>query len=120
MAGINNVTLNGKIVSDVILRQTNNKKIDVTNFRLQHNSPRLKNPVYIDVEVWGKEAENLCASAQRNSFVIVYAELRRDVWSAEDGSPRSKLKLTATKVVVDPGYVTHIVDQKPESTNMSF
>ncbi len=107
MTEINDVTLNGKIVSDVILRQTNNKKINVTNFRLQHIGPKLKNPVYIDVEVWGQEAENFCASAQRNSFVVVHAELRRDVWEAEDGSPRSKLKLTATKVVVE----------KPESVN---
>ncbi len=120
MSSINSVTLNGKIVSDFELRITNFKKIPVTNFRIQHNSPRLKHPVYVDVEVWGKEAENLCASAQRGSFVVVYAELRRDVWAADDGSPRSKLKLTASKVVVDPGYVADIQDKKPEQANLSF
>ena len=119
-ATINTVTLNGKVVSDLNLRKTNNKGISVTNFRIQHNGPKLKNPVYIDVEVWGTEAETLCAQAKRGSFVVVYAELRRDVWNADDGSPRSKLKLTASRVVVDEGYTREQGEKRPESTNISF
>lgn len=119
MANINNVVLNGRIVSDLELRYTNNKKIPVTNFRLQHSNPKLKYPVYIDVEVWGKEAENLVESGQRGSFVVVYAELRRDVWAADDGGNRSKLKLTAQNVIVDKGYVGRSND-KPEAANISF
>jgi len=117
---INTVTLNGKVVSDLNLRKTNNKGVSVTNFRIQHNAPRLKHPVYIDVEVWGAEAETLVAQAKRGSFVVVYAELRRDVWNAEDGSPRSKLKLTASRVVVDEGYIREEGEKRAESANIAF
>jgi len=99
---LNQVNIDGRICDDFVLRRTRNKDIPVINFRLQHNSPTLKTPVYIDVEVWGREAENLSQNGRRGSFVVVHAELRRDRWENEDGDVRSKLKLTANRVIIDP------------------
>ena len=98
---LNSVTISGRVVNDIQLNRTNKKGISVVNFRLMHNDRKLKHPVYIDVEVWGKEAENLAEKAVRGSYVVVHAQLRRDVWETEEGDPRSKLKLTANKVMVD-------------------
>lgn len=97
---LNQVNIDGRIVDDFELRKTKNKNLSVVNFRLLHNEPKLKTPVYIDVEVWGKEAENLAATAKRGTFVVVHAELRRDRWESDEGV-RSKLKLTANRVMVD-------------------
>jgi single-stranded DNA-binding protein len=118
---INQFTLSGKIVSGIELRKTNNKEIPVCNFRLMHNAPQLRNPVYVDVEVWGKEAENLAINAYKHSFVVIHGELRRDVWQAENGDPRSKLKLTASRVIIDD--TRKIVDEaikNDSQTNISF
>jgi single-strand DNA-binding protein len=111
---LNQVAIDGRIIDDFELRKTKNKGLSVVNFRLLHNSPKQKNPVYIDVEVWGKEAENLAANAGRGTFVVVHAELRRDRWDSEEGV-RSKLKLTANRVMVDPGKAS----EQAES-NLSF
>jgi single-strand DNA-binding protein len=111
---LNQVNIDGRIIDDFELRKTKNKGLSVVNFRLLHNSPRQKNPVYIDVEVWGKEAENLVAHAKRGTFVVVHAELRRDRWDSEEGV-RSKLKLTANRVMVDSGK-----SNEPADSSLSF
>ena len=97
---INRVELEGRVVSDLELRKTSNKGYSVINLRLAHNNPRSRTPVYIDVEVWGKTAEQLAETASRGSYVVVHGELRRDKWE-QDGSPRSKIKITASRVIVD-------------------
>ncbi len=112
---LNQVNIDGRIIDDFVLRKTKTKGLSVANFRLQHNAPKLKTPVYIDVEVWGKEAENLAENARRGSFVVVHAELRRDRWENEGGDVRSKLKLTANRVIIDPGKSV----EKTEA-NLSF
>ena len=99
MADLNNVTLSGRIVDDFSLRKTN-KGGSVLNFRLLHTAPRQRTPLYIDVEVWGKEAETLAENAKRGTNVVVHAEIRRDRWETDEGV-RSKIKLTAERVMVD-------------------
>ena len=119
---MNSTTIDGKVITDIELRKTNKKQIPVVNFRLVHNERRRENPVYVDVEVWGREAENLAENAGRGSYVVVYGELRRDVWEATNtgGEPetRSKLKITANRVVVgDSVSKSH---ERGEETHLSF
>lgn len=102
---INQIVIDGRIVSDIELRKTAKQNISVINMRLAHNNSKQKVPVYVDVEVWGKVAENLANNAKRGSSVVVHGELRRDKWETE-GEPRSKLKITATKVIVENSQPT--------------
>ncbi len=99
---INTVTLEGKVVSEIIVRKST-KGTSVTDFRLIHKAYKSKNPVFIDIEVWGDQADRLSSSAKRGSHIIVYGEIRRDVWT-KDGVEKSKLKLTANKVVVSAEF----------------
>lgn len=118
---LNQVNLGGKVVSEITLRTTNNKGIPVCNFRLSHNAPKLRNPVYIDVEVWGKEAEIFAEKASRHSLVVVYGEIRRDVWQTESGEPRSKLKITASRIVLDETHaITGDRARPSDDANVSF
>lgn len=96
---INNIALDGRLLEDLELRKTANKGISVVNLRLAHRSPKHKNPVYVDIEVWGKNAEELCSVAQKGTSVVVHGELRRDKWD-HNGDVRSKLKITADRVIV--------------------
>jgi single-stranded DNA-binding protein len=110
---INKVTLGARIVSEIILGKTKNKEIPVANFRVVHNSRRLPNPLFIDVEVWGGEAERIYKIAARGDYVVLDGELRRDCWETRErvdnatgaivemgGQPRSKIKITASRVII--------------------
>jgi single-strand DNA-binding protein len=96
---INNVTLGGKIVSDLILRKSKSG-MSVIDFRLMYKNKKAKNPLFIDVEAWGLEADRLSETAVKGVSVIVHGELRRDVWE-KDGEERSKIKITAEKVIIN-------------------
>src|SRR5690606_34480890 len=95
---LNQVTIEGTVSNDFEVRKTN-RNVPVVNFRLRHSKESLRYPLYIDVEVFAEEAEKFAKSAKRGSFVVVHAELRRDMWQNKDGENRSKIKLTASKIV---------------------
>jgi single-strand DNA-binding protein len=109
---INEITLSGKIVSDVSVRESK-KGYSVADFRLMHKNQKARNPVFVDIEVWQEEAKRVGESAVRGDSVVIYGDLRRDVWE-KDGNQRSKLKITANKVVVQEQ-----TDEKGES-DLSF
>ena len=95
---INQVSLGGKIVSDIELRKSKTG-LSVLDFRLMYKNSKAKSPLFIDIEIWGNEAENLSAKGKRGDFCICHGELRRDVWEKE-GQERSKIKITANKVFI--------------------
>ena len=109
---INSLTIEGKVVSDVSLRKSKTE-ISVVDFRLMHKTKKAKNPVFIDIEVWGGEAERFASYGSRGAYVIVYGEIRRDVWE-KDGQERSKIKITASKVIISEKL------KKTEETPESF
>lgn len=95
---INQVVLGGKIVSSVELRRSK-KGQSVCDFRFMHKHARAREPLFIDIEVWGNEAEKVAGNTQKGDLLVVHGELRRDVWE-KDGNTRSKVKITASKVVL--------------------
>ncbi|HNW92294.1 MAG TPA: single-stranded DNA-binding protein [bacterium] len=52
---------------------------------------------FIDVDVWGKSAENVAQFCKKGSGVFIEGSLRLDSWE-KDGEKRSKLKVTADRV----------------------
>jgi single-strand DNA-binding protein len=50
---------------------------------------------FIDVDVWGKQAEWLTESARKGSKVLVEGSLREDKWEDREGNKRSKIKIRA-------------------------
>ena len=95
---INDLKIEGKVVSEVQLRKSKTD-ISVVDFRLMHKNLRARNPVFVDIEVWGREAERTAEFIKRGYIILVYGELRQDVWE-KNGEPRSKLKITAQKVML--------------------
>ena len=98
---INQVSLGARIVSEINLRNTAKKGIAVADFRVIHRDRRLPHPLFIDVEVWGNEAKRIHENTKRGDTVVIVGELRRDVWTSKEGNEqRSKIKITANRVVV--------------------
>lgn len=95
---INTVSLGGKIVSNIELRKSKTG-ISVIDFRLMYRSAKTKHPLFIDIEAWGNEAEKIAGKGVRGDFIVCHGELRRDVWEKE-GEERSKIKITANRVMI--------------------
>jgi single-strand DNA-binding protein len=93
---VNNITVSGRVVTDMSQRQTFTGTI-VTSFRIVHDSTRKS--LYLDVDVWGKEAEQIGNRISKGSEVIIHGRLTQDSWVSKSGQKRSKYKVTANRVI---------------------
>ena len=54
--------------------------------------------LFLDVTVWGTQAELMASSLSKGSHVLVDGRLKQERWQAPDGSARSKIVLVANSV----------------------
>lgn len=103
MASFNKVLLMGNLTRDPELRFTANGSA-VTSFglainrRYKQGEDWKEEVCFVDITVWGKQAEN-CAeylSKGRGAFVDGY--LRLNSWETETGEKRNKLEVVANSV----------------------
>ncbi len=117
---LNQIIIGGKVVSDIELRKSNKLNIPVCDFRLMYRSPRAKDALFIDVEIWGEEAEKFASIAQRKDRVNINGELRQDNWE-KDGVKRSKIKITAQKItIITPENAAAFDASETPEENKSF
>ncbi len=104
MPAYNHVTLVGNLTSDIELRRLPSG-VAVADLRLAI-SERFKNrqgenvekPVFVDVVVWDKQAENCAQYLGKGSPVLVDGRLQMDEWTGKEGEKRSKLRVRANTV----------------------
>ena len=70
---------------------------------------------WVDVTAWGKTAENVVKYLQKGSGCIVVGRLTRDEWKAQDGSKRTKLKVTASFVRFFPKSANAGGGERPQA-----
>jgi single-strand DNA-binding protein len=101
MASINRVIVTGHLVSDIELKSlpsgTSVAKLRVAvNTGYKDKSGEWQDDTcFIDVDVWGKQAEWLVEKASKGSKVLVEGSLREDKWEDREGNKRSKIKIRA-------------------------
>ncbi|MBN1475394.1 single-stranded DNA-binding protein [Candidatus Sumerlaeota bacterium] len=101
MASVNRVIVTGHLVSDIDLKSlpsgTSVAKLRVAvNTGYKDKSGEWQDDTcFIDVDVWGKQAEWLAESAHKGSKVLVEGSLREDKWEDREGNKRSKIKIRA-------------------------
>jgi single-strand DNA-binding protein len=103
MANLNKVLLMGNLTTDPEVKYTP-KGTAVGDLRLAINDSykaqdgTIKETVtYLDVEVWGRQAETCKQYLTKGRGVFVEGQLRLDQWE-QDGQKRSKLKVRADRV----------------------
>jgi len=103
MANFNRVILAGNLTRDPELRYTPNGKA-VASFGLAVNN-RYKagdewkdDTCFVDVTVWGKQAENCAEYLSKGRNVLVEGRLQYRTWETEEGQKRSKLEVVALNV----------------------
>lgn len=87
---MNKVILCGNLTRNLELKYTNsNKAVLDTNIAVQRqysNQNGERETDFINIQVWGKQAENLSKYCGKGSKIAVEGELRVDTYSKNDGS----------------------------------
>jgi single-strand DNA-binding protein len=104
MVALNKVLIAGRLTRKPELRQTPNG-ISVTDLLVALNrdfvtlsGERQQEVCFVDVVVWGKQAESCAQALECSSSVLVEGRLQLDVWHAKDGEKRCKLRVAAERV----------------------
>ena len=102
---INNVTLAGNIVRDPEVRRIGEKNTPVTTITVANNRPYQdkdgnwqQETNFVDVEVWGKQAEKLGEYGEKGTPVIAEGNLKMNQWEDKEGKSHSKLLIRADKI----------------------
>jgi len=104
MASLNKVFIAGRLTSKPKLRKTPNGTF-VTDLLIAlnrefatANGERQQEVCFVDVVVWGKQAETCAQLLDCSSLVLVEGRLQLDVWHAKNGDKRCKLRVAAERV----------------------
>lgn len=104
MASLNRVMIAGRLTRKPELRRTPNG-ISVTDLLVALNrefvtvsGERQQEVCFVDVVVWGKQAESCASSLDTSSSVLVEGRLQLDTWHGKDGDKRCKLRVAAERV----------------------
>jgi single-strand DNA-binding protein len=92
---MNSVTLVGALTKDPDLRE--GEKTKVCRIRMAENG-RSGSPLYINVSVFGRQAETCTQYLTKGRQVAVAGQLRFREWEADDGAKRSEYSIAADRV----------------------
>ncbi len=103
MTSFNKVILIGNLTRDPEMRYTPSGTAVTTlalamNHRYKQGDEQREDVCYVDVVVFGRQAETCSQYLNRGSGVIVDGRLSQRRWEAEDGSKRSKHEVVAQNV----------------------
>ena len=107
---LNSVNISGHLTRNPELRYTPNGTPVATmglasNRRFKQGEELKEEVCFVDVVVFGRQAETACQYLTKGSGVIVEARLSHHRWETEAGEKRSKHELVANAV--------HFTDKKP-------
>jgi len=112
MASLNKVILMGHLTRDPELRYTANGTSVTTvglavNRRYRQGDESKEDVCFIDVAVFGRQAETVSEYLQKGSPALVEGRLQWRSWETEDGQRRSKHEVLAERVqfLPSPGAV---------------
>jgi single-strand DNA-binding protein len=107
MASLNNIVLLGNLTRDPEVRYTPSGTPVATlglavNNRMKQGDEWKDDPCFIDVVVFGKQAESCGEYLSKGQPILVEGRLRYRTWEAQDGQKRSKHEVSAFRVQFMP------------------
>lgn len=106
MSDLNHTTMTGRLTRDPELRRTKNGQ-SVCQFTIASNKiwtnekGKQEDTVFMDVVVWGKQAENISNILRKGKYAMVTGRLKQESWENE-GQRRSKIIINADTVDFPP------------------
>lgn len=107
MSDLNKWIGSGRVTRDTELRYTPNGTAvaDVglcSNRVWSKDGEKQEQPTFVDVTLWGKQAESLAEYLTKGAFIMVEGRLELDTWETEEGVKRSKLRVVADRINLGP------------------
>lgn len=106
MAGYNRVVLVGNLTRDPEYKQLASGQAVcrlglATNrqFKNRQSGSMVQEVCYIDIDVWGAQAESCNQYLQKGRSVLIEGRLKLDTWEDQNGQNRSKHSIVADRVV---------------------
>jgi single-strand DNA-binding protein len=109
MAGYNRIIMIGNLTKDPELKQLSSGQASgqmvckltlASNLQFKTQQGMLKQEVcYIDIDVWGAQANSCRQSLKKGSPLLVDGRLKLDTWKENDGQARSKHSIVADRIV---------------------
>lgn len=114
MAGVNKVFLLGNLTRDPELRYTANGFAVASfglaiNRKFKQNDEWKEETCFVDITVWGKQAENCAEYLHKGSSAFVEGRLNFRSWETEQGQKRNKLEVVASNI--------QFLSKPPKNTN---
>ena len=108
MSDLNEVVISGRLTRDSELRYTPNGTavtdvIIASNRIWSKDSDRQEETTFVDVTIWGRQAESLQVYLTKGRHIMVVGRLKLNKWETENGDKRSKLTMVAEKINLTPG-----------------
>lgn len=119
MSDLNQVILSGRLTRDASLRAlpsgSSVAELAVASNRIwnDRNGNKQEETVFIDVDVWGRQADYFGNNLKKGDYVMVTGRLRLETWES-DGQKRSKISLRADRVDLPPKTANSSVRQQEE------
>jgi len=107
MSDLNRWVGSGRVTRDTELRYTPNgtavADVGICSNRIwSKDGAKQEEPTFVDVTLWGKQAESLAQYLTKGAFVMVEGRLQLDTWETDEGVKRSKLRVVAERVNLGP------------------
>lgn len=105
MADYNKIILMGRLTRDPELKYLPSGMavatigLAVNNSYTGKDGNRVDDTLFIDVTVFGKQAENIHKYLKKGSGILVDGRLRYRTWESSDGSRRSKHEIVAQRIL---------------------
>ncbi len=107
MSDLNKWIGSGRLTRDAELRYTPSgsavSDISVCSNRTwSKDGERQEEPCFVDITLWGKQAEALCEYLTKGTFITIEGRLQLDTWETPEGVKRSKLKVVGERINLGP------------------
>lgn len=98
MADFSNVTIVGRLTRDVEMKDVGSAKVSKFGLAFSKGFGDNKKTVFVDITIWGKQAEFANTYFKKGSECIVRGELDFDTWQSKEGEKKTKLYVTADRI----------------------
>jgi single-strand DNA-binding protein len=104
MASLNKVFLVGNLTRDPEMRFTPGGAavtefgMAINRFWKSQDGEQKKDTCFLDVTVWGKQAEMCAEHLKKGRQIFLEGRLVYDEWKGKDGQKRNKIKIVAERV----------------------
>ena len=123
MASYNRIIMVGNLTKDPDLKPVGAQSVCKLNiasnkqYKNRQTGATVNEVCFIDVEVWGAQAESCSTYLQKGRPVLVEGRLKLDSWKDQEGSMKSKHSIVADKVVFLNSSNQDSVDGLEETSN---